>query len=278
MTRKVTPIDGCTAPPQTVQSYPSSLRHETPTLSSNSQSFSMDQSKEQQDNWDELSDEDLFADDIFADHEQDDGLFMESSVVPSNCSSDQGPTSNISAILDTVNTSSSSLKPTSTKARPHRYQSGPWNQRLEELRQFYQEHGHLLVPHVYKKSPRLSQWVKRQRYQHRLKQMGRHSTLSDDRELILNKIGFVWESHKQSWNDSFQSLQVFYMTRGHCRVTKSNADETLNTWCKHQRRQYKRFVCGQSSHMTMERIQKLESLQFDWDPRNILALAPTTIR
>lgn len=100
--------------------------------------------------------------------------------------------------------------------------------------------------------------------------MARHSTLSDERECILNRMGFVWESHKQSWNDSFLTLRAFYMTHGHCRVTKSNADETLNTWCKHQRRQYKRYVYQQSSHMTPERIQALESLNFDWDPRNLL--------
>jgi hypothetical protein len=162
-----------------------------------------------------------------------------------------------------------------SKARPHRYQNGPWNQRLEDLQQFRQEHGHMLVPHLYPKNPNLSQWVKRQRYQYRLKKMGRHSTLSDDREYILNQMGFVWESHKQSWNESFLTLRAFYMTHGHCRVTKTNADETLNTWCKHQRRQYKRFVSRQSSHMTPERIRALESLHFDWDPWNLLPGLPS---
>jgi Helicase associated domain len=213
---------------------------------------------------------------------------MSTSATSNNNNNNNSDTSTTLALSSMVSASASASSATTTttsttspsccfsgpsKARPHRYQSGPWNQRLEELRTFHQQHGHMLVPHVYKNNPPLSQWVKRQRYQYRLKRMGRHSTLSDDRERILTQMGFVWESHKQSWNESFQSLQIFYMTHGHCRVTKTNADETLNTWCKHQRRQYKRFVCGQSSHMTMERIQKLESLQFDWDPRNILALS-----
>jgi hypothetical protein len=159
----------------------------------------------------------------------------------------------------------------SDKARPQRYQQGPWNTRLQELLDFQKEHGHAMVPHLYKKNPQLSQWVKRQRYQYRLKKMGKHSTLSDEREELLIHMGFVFESHKTSWNESFLQLQAFYLKYGHSRVTKTNADESLNTWAKHQRRQYKRFVCGQSSHMTVERIQQLESLQFDWDPRNILS-------
>ncbi|KAG7337127.1 helicase domain protein [Nitzschia inconspicua] len=188
-----------------------------------------------------------------------------SAPIPAICISDQGTTPASSSLIP-----SSAMSAASAQPRPQRYQSQPWNERLEELKQFHEEHGHMLVPHVYGKNPRLSQWVKRQRYQYRLKKLGRHSTLSDQREAVLQKIGFVWESHKQSWDDSFRSLQIFYATHGHVRVTKSNADDTLNTWCKHQRRQYKRFVCGQSSHMTAERIRKLESVQFDWDPRNML--------
>ncbi|KAG7363857.1 helicase domain protein [Nitzschia inconspicua] len=194
-----------------------------------------------------------------------------SAPVPSICISYQVPTLASSSSIPF----SSAMSAASAQSRPQRYQSRPWNERLEELQQFHEEHGHMLVPHVYKKNPRLSQWVKRQRYQYRLKKLGRHSTLNDQREAVLQKIGFVWESHKQSWNDSFRSLQIFYATHGHSRVTKSNADDTLNTWCKHQRRQYKRFVCGQSCHMTAERIRKLESVQFDWDPRNILGLTFT---
>jgi hypothetical protein len=152
-----------------------------------------------------------------------------------------------------------------------RYLVGAWNQRLQELKDFYKEHGHVSVPHVYPNNPYLSQWVKRQRYQYRLKQMGKHSTLSDERERVLNSIGFVWDSHQTSWNESLRALQRFVREHGHTRVSKS-IHPSLNTWCKHQRREYKRFVSGMDCHLTVDRIRQLEAVGFDFDPRNMLKL------
>jgi hypothetical protein len=119
----------------------------------------------------------------------------------------------------------------------------------------------------------------RQRYQFRLKQMGKHSTLSDARENILNEVGFVWDSHQTAWSDHFQTLKAYALANGHCTIppqlSKENA--VLVTWCKHQRRQYKRYICGMDSTITAERIRCLESIGFDWNPRNLSLREHTVI-
>jgi hypothetical protein len=105
-----------------------------------------------------------------------------------------------------------------------------------------------------------------QRYQYKLKQEGKHSTLSDEREARLLQVGFIWGSHAACWNDHFQSLQSFAVTHGHCHVpTHYKRDPTLAVWCKHQRQQLKRYQRGQTSTMTEERYRCLQSIRF-WHP------------
>ncbi|KAL3895529.1 MAG: hypothetical protein SGARI_007422, partial [Bacillariaceae sp.] len=75
--------------------------------------------------------------------------------------------------------------------RSRKFQTGQWNERFQELLAFRAKHGHLFVPHHYPENQQLAQWVKRQRYQYKLKhQMGKHSTLSDDRQEALQNAGF----------------------------------------------------------------------------------------
>ena len=157
------------------------------------------------------------------------------------------------------------------KRRVRKYKEDQWQIRYEELLKFRDEEGHVMVPHSYPKNQKLAQWVKRQRYQKRLKSLGKHSTLSPAREHMLDAAGFIWDSHKNTWQEHFQELQQFAMEHGHCYVPPSLSKEksSLITWMKHQRRQYKRYMAGMDSTMTSERIQNLENIGFDWDPRNL---------
>ena len=98
---------------------------------------------------------------------------------------------------------------------------------------------------------------------------GKHSTLSDDREAALNAVGFVWDSHASFWQQRWQDLKQFQERFGHCNVPNTHADVSLSLWCKHQRRQYNRLRKGLSSTMTKERYNALQSLGFDWNPRNL---------
>ena len=97
-----------------------------------------------------------------------------------------------------------------------------------------------------------------------------HSTLTDKRENLLNELGFVWDSHSSSWYEHFQTLAAWSLQKGHCNVP--NSERSLSAWCKHQRREYRRFIKGMKSRITQERIDALTSIGFTWDPRNLAGL------
>ncbi|OEU11191.1 hypothetical protein FRACYDRAFT_246303 [Fragilariopsis cylindrus CCMP1102] len=69
--------------------------------------------------------------------------------------------------------------------------------------------GHCLVPNQYPDNPSLAEWVKRQRYQYKLKGMGKYTHMSNDRMIALEKSGFVWNSHDAVWEERLKELKEF---------------------------------------------------------------------
>ncbi|KAG7340229.1 helicase domain protein [Nitzschia inconspicua] len=158
----------------------------------------------------------------------------------------------------------------SASIRLRKYHTSQWDDRFHELMAFRQEHGHLLIPHYYPPNQKLAQWVKRQRHQYKRKQMGQHSTLTDEREGQLAAVGFIFDSHRAVWYTRYESLKAFFLANGHCGIPSKFEDGSLNVWIKHQRRQYLLFMNGEKSAMTEERIVALNSIRFNWNPRNFV--------
>jgi hypothetical protein len=96
-----------------------------------------------------------------------------------------------------------------------------WDLRFQELIQLKNEHKHCSAPLNYVKNPSLAHWVKRQRHQYRMKMEGKHSTLTDDRQAVLDKLGFVWDSHAAAWDERWNQLREFRDNFGHSRVPKN---------------------------------------------------------
>lgn len=143
-----------------------------------------------------------------------------------------------------------------------------WKMRYQELFEFQQKHGHCLVPMYDHHSPKLSNWVKRQRNQYRLKLEGKHSTLCDKRQKALEDLGFVWDSHAACWEEKYKELYQFWRENGHSKVPKSyKKNPSLSVWVKCQRRQYKLLLAGKASYISEDRIRMLKSLDFDFNPR-----------
>jgi hypothetical protein len=143
-----------------------------------------------------------------------------------------------------------------------------WNARFEDLVAFRNKYGHCLVPLTWPENPGLAHWIKRQRYQYSLKQEGKHSTLSPEREEFLDNLGFIWDSHAAQWEERLKELDEFRETHGHCYVpTKYPASPKLSIWVKCQRRQYKLFQQGSRSNMTTDRITRLAKIGFVFHPR-----------
>eukprot|EP00536_Pseudo-nitzschia_multiseries_P012769 jgi/Psemu1/209618/e_gw1.506.6.1 len=148
------------------------------------------------------------------------------------------------------------------------YQAEIWSEKFEELCIFRSSRGNCHVPHRYGQNMGLAQWVKRQRYQYKLKIDGKRSTLSDERIRLLNQIGFIWNSHDAVWEERLQELLQYKRIHGNCTVPSNyEGNPQLAVWTKRQRRQYKKYRDGTTSSMTPERIAKLENIGFVWGCR-----------
>jgi hypothetical protein len=141
------------------------------------------------------------------------------------------------------------------------------------LAQHQAQYGHCQIPHNWPEKLPIAQWVKRQRYQYKLREDGKHSTLTDERKESLDQLGFIWRSHGAMWEDHrLAELRAFSDAHGHCNVPIDYPqNRALGIWVKGQRRQYMLFLKSQSqSTMTAEQVLKLNGLGFDWNPRKIV--------
>jgi hypothetical protein len=66
-------------------------------------------------------------------------------------------------------------------------QADQWDSKFDELTDFKEEHGHYNVAYTFPENPVLAGWVKRQRYQYRLKSERKASSVTDRRVKTLEK-------------------------------------------------------------------------------------------
>jgi hypothetical protein len=153
------------------------------------------------------------------------------------------------------------------------HQSEQWLERYRELCLFQQRYGHCLISsHGGEKYYTLALWVKRQRYQYRLRKEGQHSSMTDEREAALERLGFVWDSQGAIWEERRNELRAFKDVHGQCNVPANfSENRQLAIWVKCQRRQYRLFCNAEHSNMTKDRFEKLSELGFVWNPRRIKA-------
>ena len=77
----------------------------------------------------------------------------------------------------------------------------------------------------------------------------------------LESIGFSWNSIEDRWPEMYGQLIAYKKIHGDCNVPRGYSDNPkLGTWVKGQRSSKKKGV------LSSERIQKLESIGFSWDP------------
>ena len=114
----------------------------------------------------------------------------------------------------------------------------------------------------------MARWVKRQRYQYKLKTEGQMSTMTDQRAKLLEDIGFIWDSHAAAWADKLHELKDYARVKGNCNVPSTFPENPqLATWVKCQRRQYKLLRDKRTSNMTVDRVLQLEKIGFVWEVR-----------
>jgi hypothetical protein len=145
-----------------------------------------------------------------------------------------------------------------------------FHDRIEQLKQFKAQHGHLNITTSH---PELGEFISRQRWDHRRRQDGFSSPMTDERCKILTDLGFKfdlgqrWDRSKmlppKTWDERFQELLEFKHVFGHCIVPQhSQHIPGLGSWVKEQRKNYKFMMEGKRSSMTAEKALKLTNVGF----------------
>jgi hypothetical protein len=126
-----------------------------------------------------------------------------------------------------------------------------WERGFAALSKFRARKGHCCPsrPHV-EGGFRLGQWVSVQRYYRDL--------ISPERKRRLDKIGFVWDTRDDLWEQNFAALLKFKRRKGHCCVPTFHKEGDLNLgwWVATQRRHRK--------EMPAERRARLNKIGFVW--------------
>jgi hypothetical protein len=109
-------------------------------------------------------------------------------------------------------------------------------------------------------------WIKRQGRELNRARRGKETALTEEQMKLLEELKIdelVCPRARTPWVTSLARLADFQSTHGHTRVPMSH-DASLSRWTKQQRLQYHKRKGGKQSPLTPERIEKLESLGFEW--------------
>jgi hypothetical protein len=149
--------------------------------------------------------------------------------------------------------------------------SGPSSEdRLGELADYRKIHRHCNVPQRYSENTKLGWWVSAQKKHYKLRLEGKKSQMTLPRIQELESLGFEWDSRGATWEERFNELANYRRIHRHCNVPKKYSEnDRLGRWVHTQRLQYRRYLEGNPSHMTLSRIQKLESLAFEWNCNDV---------
>jgi hypothetical protein len=119
----------------------------------------------------------------------------------------------------------------------------------------------------------LGQWVVRQRHYYKLLKEGKNSPMTTERIDSLNELDFEWSSGKETsnpstvWDVRLQELATYkQQNKGETNVPQGfQTNKPLGNWVSmNQRIQFKLLQDGKKSHMTTERIESLNKLDFEW--------------
>ena len=86
---------------------------------------------------------------------------------------------------------------------------------------------------------------------------------TDMRIKVLDLIKFPWKNcHQDKWNKAFDELVKYHSIHNNCNVPRFVPH--LGEWVNNQRRSKKIYDAGKKCGLTVERIDKLNTLGFEW--------------
>jgi len=143
-----------------------------------------------------------------------------------------------------------------------------WEERYEQLKEYKDRYGHVVVPRYSTDYVGLGKWVQRQRAKYKDKSEGRYSNLTDERIRLLEELGMAWSVLKQCkdraerlpWSTRFEQLLQFKKEHGHTVVPQHYPE--LGNWVHQQRTHYKLMRRGKDSLMNHTKALQLAEIGF----------------
>ena len=141
-----------------------------------------------------------------------------------------------------------------------------WKANYEKLREYHATTGHCRVPHNFQPNSKLAVFVTDQRRQHRLRQEGKTSQMTDERKSKLDALNFEFSIRERvGWDHRLDELVQYKDAHGNCEVPQSYApNKALGKWVAKQREQYRNREEGKHSSLTDDRLNKLNNVGFKW--------------
>mmetsp|Transcript_30057 Transcript_30057/g.70136 ORF Transcript_30057/g.70136 Transcript_30057/m.70136 type:complete len:234 (-) Transcript_30057:688-1389(-) len=146
-----------------------------------------------------------------------------------------------------------------------------WEVLFRQLREHRILHGRCTIEKGDNCDQKFSKWVKYQRFLYANVKFGRNGQpkISPERIMKLDSIDMFWGSKfpaPASWDDRFEALKKYKTAMGkepHVQKGLENP-QPLAKWVSTQRTEYRRFKKQRDSLLTLEHIQRLNEIGFNW--------------
>jgi hypothetical protein len=140
-----------------------------------------------------------------------------------------------------------------------------WENMLHSMIEYREEHGNTLVPTEWELNRKLGTWVDTVRQNYRYYNMGVASLLNEERIERLEKEGFVWAVHEETWEKKFEQMVEYKEKYGNFSVPNTEEFHELTSWMFVQRRNYVKRVNGEKYCMPDDRVERLSQIGFVFD-------------
>jgi hypothetical protein len=128
-----------------------------------------------------------------------------------------------------------------------------WDKIYRLLCAYKEQHNTTKVPNRYDQDPALGNWVKTQRT------IYKKGELLQQREDLLNEIGFVWDLNHTKWMNMYQRLVTYKQIHMNTMVPNSyEQDRELGPWTSRQRTAY------MNERLSEQRLKLLNNVDFAW--------------
>lgn len=147
-----------------------------------------------------------------------------------------------------------------------------WNEGLEELRIYYNEHGNVDVTAKYV-SPsgfRLGSWVNNLRVKVRNK--GLDQALTKEQQEQMEELGMIWDKNTETWEMYFQAAEKYSKTHGDLEVPAKYVTEdgvALGRWLGEIKHQITHANKSRRAALTEDQLSRLQVLGFDAEKKYV---------